>query len=368
MRQVLFYIPLHALWDALPDIPIHGWGAMLFFAFMFCLWLAVRLARREGIPKEVLQDLAMWVFVSGIIGARAVFMIQYHTPIWDFYKLWDGGLVFYGGPMGALVGYILAYFLWLRKYHFSSWKIADVIAPCVALGLALGRVGCLLNGCCYGNVACMECPAIHFPLSAPAVYPMVKRGYQTEAGFTLETASPYSSSPITVVRSVDPGSPADQAGLKAKDKIKKVNGKDIYGFNDLSEYLGPYWPRGQSDLELTVARGAAGEQSEITIGPFRPMTMGLHPTQVYESISMVLLLFFLLSYYPFKKRDGSVMVFFMLGYGVHRFLDEMLRTDTEPVAFNMTLSQNISIIVLLAGLILALVVWRRRPHLASRAA
>ena len=100
----------------------------------------------------------------------------------------------------------------------------------------------------------------------------------------------------------------------------------------------------------------------VTIGPFRPLTLGLNPTQIYETISMVLLLFFMLSYYPLKRYDGSVMVFFMLGYGVHRFLNEMLRTDTDPVAFNMTLSQNISIVVLIAGLVLGAIVWRRGPQ------
>jgi phosphatidylglycerol:prolipoprotein diacylglycerol transferase len=64
------------------------------------------------------------------------------------------------------------------------------------------------------------------------------------------------------------------------------------------------------------------------------------------------------SYYPFKTHDGSVMVFFMVGYAVHRFLNEMLRTDTEPVAFNMTLSQNISILVVIAAAVLALAVRR----------
>jgi phosphatidylglycerol---prolipoprotein diacylglyceryl transferase len=79
----------------------------------------------------------------------------------------------------------------------------------------------------------------------------------------------------------------------------------------------------------------------------------LNPTQIYESVSMILLLFFLLSYYPFKKSDGSVMVLFMIGYGVHRFLNVMLRTDTDPVAFNMTLSQNISILVLIGAVAIA---------------
>src|ERR1700686_3786421 len=98
MRQVLFYIPLHSLWDGLPDIPIYGYGMMLFLAFVACTWLAVRLARREGIGRETVQDLAIWIFIGGVIGPRAVFIIQYpmyFSSFWQFFQLWDGGLVFY---------------------------------------------------------------------------------------------------------------------------------------------------------------------------------------------------------------------------------------------------------------------------------
>jgi prolipoprotein diacylglyceryltransferase len=82
---------------------------------------------------------------------------------------------------------------------------------------------------------------------------------------------------------------------------------------------------------------------------------------------MGLLTFFLLSYYPFKRRAGSVMVFFMLGYGIHRFLNEMLRTDNDPVALGMTLSQNISLIVIAAGVVLGLIVWKKGPSMPAPA-
>src|SRR5437868_15455551 len=107
MRQVLFHLPLHLV--GLPDIPIYGYGAMLFVAFVFCTWLACRLAAREGIARERIQDLAIWLFVCGIAGARITFMIQYGVPVWQFFKIWDGGLVFYGSAIGGAVGYFLAY-------------------------------------------------------------------------------------------------------------------------------------------------------------------------------------------------------------------------------------------------------------------
>jgi phosphatidylglycerol---prolipoprotein diacylglyceryl transferase len=67
----------------------------------------------------------------------------------------------------------------------------------------------------------------------------------------------------------------------------------------------------------------------------------------------------MLAYMPFRRHDGEVMVLFMLGYAVHRFLNECLRDDTKPVAFGMTLSQNISVVVFAAGLVLALWIWLR---------
>jgi phosphatidylglycerol---prolipoprotein diacylglyceryl transferase len=348
MRQVLFHIPLHLLNDSWPDIPIYGYGFMLFVAFVFCTWLACRLAAREGIPRERVQDLAIWLFVSGIAGARITYMIQYHVPVWDFFRIWDGGLVFYGSAIGGAVGYFLAHFLILRRHHISGWKMADIIAPCAALGLCIGRFGCLLNGCCYGNVSCPDCPAVSFPLSAPARVKMVEKGYQTAAGFTLVDK-------LNVVAQVEPGSAAARAGLQPGDRIVKVNGLPTVSAGELDGAFND-WPRGKNDVVLMVRRSGG---QEVTVGPFSPWTVRLNPTQLYESISMGLLFALLMAYYPFRRRDGEVMLLYMVGYAVHRFFNETLRVDTDPVALGMTLSQNISVAVLAGALVLALILWRR---------
>jgi prolipoprotein diacylglyceryltransferase len=351
MRQVLFHIPLSGLSENLPDIPIYGYGFMLFVAFVFCTWLACRLALPEGIAPQRIQDLAIWLFVGGIAGARITFMIQYHVAPWDFYKIWEGGLVVYGAVPGGIIAYFLAYYFQLRKYGVSHWKMADIIAPCFALGLCLGRFGCYFNGCCYGNVACPDCPAISFPLSAPPRYAMVREGYQTVAGFTLD------NNKNAVVDQVEPGSPAARAGLRPGDRIIEVNGQKVDTSSVLDErFEQRQWPRGKNDLTLTVIHRDGKTE---TLGPFKPLTIGLHPTQLYESISMALLFALLMAYYPFRRHDGEVMVLFMIGYAVHRFLDEILRADTDPVAFRMTLSQNVSVLVLAAALILGLILWRK---------
>jgi phosphatidylglycerol:prolipoprotein diacylglycerol transferase len=335
-------------------IPIYGYGMMLFIAFVACTWLASRLARREGIAPEHVQDLAIYLFVGGIVGSRVVYMIQYNQPLAHFFYIWEGGLVFYGGALGGAVAYVIAYYTVIKKNNLSTLKLADVIAPCTALGLALGRVGCLLNGCCYGDVACPGCPAIEFPLSGMPREQLVKAGFQTDAGFTL--ADPVGSR----VGAVEGGSPADKAGLMPGDVITQLRAGDrdahpVSGADDLFEYLVREWPRGINELTLTVERKGATDDVTMT---FAPRTLGLHPTQLYETISTGLLLFLLLAYYPFRRHDGELLALFLILYPLHRFLNEMLRADNETVALGLTLSQNASIVVFLIGLVFFL--WLRR--------
>jgi prolipoprotein diacylglyceryltransferase len=367
MRQVLFHIP-HTQNAWFPEgVPIYGFGMMLFLAFLLCTWLGGRRAQREGIAKEHMQDLAIWLFVGGLLGARITFLLA-ETPwtgvrdfLWQLPRIWDGGIVLYGSVVGGLVGYLGFYSFVFRKYNLPTLKLADIVAPSVAVGLCLGRIGCFLNGCCYGQVACPDCVTypVRFPLTAPPGEALVRDGYQS-AGFTLVPGKDPQAGPV-VVDKVVPGSAA-AAGLHPGDVIVKAGGKEVDTARDLALYVSGlrHLPenRGKTDLDLVVRPAQGGDDQPRT---FTPHTLGLYPTQLFESVSMFLLFLLLTAYYPFRRRDGQVMVLLMVCYAVHRFLNELLRADSRPVAFE----RYSSVILFACGVGLCL--WLLRKPVQYRA-
>jgi hypothetical protein len=203
-------------------------------------------------------------------------------------------------------------------------------------------------------VACADCPvySVHFPLSAPARYALVESGVQTAAGFTVDDDRHSDDVKGAKVSKVD--SAASNAGLKPGDVIEEADGLSVASPFDLTSYVGNFnkWPRGKTDLTLKV-KDTKDEEKTLTL---HPVTIGLHPTQLYETISMVLVMLLLMAYEPFKTRDGQVMVLMMLTYAVHRFVNEMLRNDPRPIGFE----RYASLFLFGAGLVMAL--WLRlRP-------
>jgi prolipoprotein diacylglyceryltransferase len=412
MQQVLFHIPILKDWFPPDGLPVNGFGVMLFITFIACVWLLGQLAVKWGtkLPKERVQDLVIVVFIAGLAGARVTYMIQYDVPWRNFFRIWEGGIVLYGGIVTGSLAFLLFYRLVLRRLGVSMWKLADAAGPGLALGIALGRVGCFLNGCCYGHVAPESCRSVEFPvLTCPSRDMVVDRyGYQTPTGFTVKSDA---DDVRSVVELVEPGSAAERAGLQPGDRIVGVNGRPNGGVltitagrqealdraarlaqdqgltaERVSDARGdrvrivvedpdafvPFkrkvnadllflahvfdtdlfvdeirnWPRGRESLTLDVLRNG----QRIGIGPFTPKTLGLHPTQVYETISMLLLMAFLLAFYPFRHHDGQVFTLFVFFYAIHRFVNEALRNDTDIVGIpqlRMTLSQNISVLMLL---------------------
>jgi phosphatidylglycerol---prolipoprotein diacylglyceryl transferase len=150
-------------------VPIFSYGVMLGTSLVVGWFLALRLAAKDGIPREQAGAIYMWTAVWAIIGARVLYVItevhEFANPL-DVLMLNKGGLVAYGGMIGGF----LASWYGCRKRKIQLLRWADVSAPSVVLGTAITRVGCLLYGCDYGGRADNLPWAIRFPAGAPAFH------------------------------------------------------------------------------------------------------------------------------------------------------------------------------------------------------
>ena len=158
---------MHPIAFNLGPLTVHWYGVMVALAFLLGLWTASRRAPRSGINGERIVDLGPWLILGAILGARAFYVVSYWReefagkPISEIFMIHHGGLVFYGGLLGAT----LAGIIYLRARALPLWKAADILAPSIALGYVFGRIGCLMNGCCYGR-ACDLPWAIRFPVKS----------------------------------------------------------------------------------------------------------------------------------------------------------------------------------------------------------
>jgi phosphatidylglycerol---prolipoprotein diacylglyceryl transferase len=235
---------MHPILLTIGPIRIYSYGVMLAIAFLVSLSLASKRSALFKITKENLNTLFLILLLSGIAGARVVYVISnfdffINHPL-DIFMINRGGLVFYGGLIFAPVfGVIYA-----KKKGISIADAADLLAPFIALGHSIGRIGCFLNGCCFGRPT-DSIFGIRFPLNPVAVY----------------------------------------------------------------------------------------------------------PTQLFSSAGLFCI--FLVLFFMQKKRKfkGQIIASYMVLYGAFRFFIEFLRGDLTPIFYNLTLTQIISIIAVLAGLL-----------------
>ncbi|MCC8189884.1 MAG: prolipoprotein diacylglyceryl transferase [Planctomycetes bacterium] len=150
MRRVLFYLPIGN------GMPVFGYGLMMMLGFVAGLGLAWYRAKRRGVSTNATLDVGLIAIFAGVLGARIAFLLLDYQPADGGYgspaewlAVWQGGLTFQGGLFLAL----LADFLYLRRKRISVGRMFDIYAPSLALGVGFGRIGCLLNGCCWGKIA-----------------------------------------------------------------------------------------------------------------------------------------------------------------------------------------------------------------------
>lgn len=242
--------------------------------FAFGLWNSSRRAMLEKIHPETILDCGTWLLIGAVVGARVLYVVSYwqdivseahlyhHAPALEIIMVQHGGLVYYGGLIGASAACIL--FAW--KNRVPLWKLADILAPGVALGSFFGRWGCLMNGCCYGRPTTMPW-GIQFPV-----------------------------------------------------------GHETHPINDgLPHYV--------------------------------------HPTEIYDSLLNLGLFAVLAWFYRRKKFDGQVFALYLICYAVLRSFVEYFRGD-YPVHYLggwATPAQVVSIFTILAGVLLLILLPRKRP-------
>lgn len=127
-------------------INIKVWGLMVAIGMLVGLFVAYQEAKRKNVSLDLIFDLFIWIFVSSMIGGRLMYVLlfwrDYAAMPFEIFQLWDGGMVFYGGIFAAIAAILIL----LRKKKVSFWKMADIGAPALAIGIFFGRIGCYLIG------------------------------------------------------------------------------------------------------------------------------------------------------------------------------------------------------------------------------
>jgi phosphatidylglycerol---prolipoprotein diacylglyceryl transferase len=314
--------------------PLHTYGLLLMTGFLCATAVSVGLAQqewpgREGLKKrEQMQDLALWVLVGGIAGSKLLFLIVSWQDYagrwsemlqdfpWKLLGLLGGGLVFYGGLLGAMG----TSWLYARQHGIPFLRLADLAIPSVSLGQCIGRLGCFSAGCCWGRPAAGVRWAVQFP-----------------------------------------------GGPEAKDLFGRLSNTASLAFQ--SEANDTRWVVESTGQVFHQQMPGAVRLSQWVAE--HGHTLPLHPTQLYESIGQLLLFVSLIVARKYRRFHGEILALWLMAYAVLRTTVELFRGDLErgtlhgllealgyqslasrvPVdaLYNVSTSQFISLVMFAAG-------------------
>ena len=175
MFPLLFEVPIFG------GVRIYTYGLMYALGFLIGISYVARLAKKSDVSPETVLDLSFYIILAGVIGARVLYILtdwqRFSGHPIDVFKIWEGGLVFYGGLIGAMI----ASYVYTKKHKISFLKVLDLFMPGASLGHAIGRLGCLAAGCCYGKPAPAWFPfSISFPASSHSLAPVGVPLYPTQ--------------------------------------------------------------------------------------------------------------------------------------------------------------------------------------------
>lgn len=381
MMPELFHLPFL-------DWPIKGYGFMLMIGFLSAIWIGARRAVRVKADPDMVINFGFIMLLLGVAGARIFYVAHYwntrfaHTnnPILAVIDLTSGGLEFYGGFIGAGLGVVV--YLWWKGASLRLYS--DIVAPGLMWGLAFGRLGCFLNGCCWGGMCAHPdgeksfAWAMTFPYGSGAMldqwqncqkalpadliyvkpigdaFPIPRDRFDT----TLEAIHQKRKSlDEKIVKASAAVEDARKDGADTK-KIERLDRRLKRAREAKSEYEGWLAPLTQNaDLD-GVGNGKPTydelKKQAQTIGRSLPV----HPTQLYSAINAFLLSFALSAVFRYRKRQGIVFPILLLCYAPARMILEQIRVDNPLDTFGLTISSGVSVAAITIGIIWLLVVMR----------
>jgi phosphatidylglycerol:prolipoprotein diacylglycerol transferase len=334
MLQELFRIPGI-------DHPVYGYGLMMVIGFLCGAALAKYLARRFGYDGDVFVNATLLALLAGVLGARLSHILEdvlaggtefanNGKSAWDNFKAMlnvsSGGLTFYGGFLLATPVLIL-YAIWKKVPLLRGM---DIIAPALMVGLAFGRIGCFLNGCCYGEECSLSWGA-SFPYGSNAFVEQYEKG---EIPVPPELTNPAARYPN--------GRPSLITRQQIRSDIKMLES----GQHRLT--------RDEATREI-----ARRHELERLMGTLRAKPV--HPTELYSAFNAFFIVAVCLAYLTLNPAPGRVFALMLILKGTSRFIMEMIRVE-PPVWGPLSFSMVISIGLLAAGILM----WVSVPRLLNR--
>jgi phosphatidylglycerol:prolipoprotein diacylglycerol transferase len=378
-------------------IPIRGYGVCLLVAILSALCLVLRLAKRKQIPSELIFSLCLWAVLGGVLGARIFYITEYWqemvryengqlqlgTTLYNLVNIANGGLVVYGSIFGGMLGSLI----FMIRNKMPVWATFDLMAPAMMLGLSIGRIGCLLNGCCYGGVTDVAW-GIVFPEGSPAHFHQIEHGQTFYCGLKFAEQS-IGNTLFLAVKEVQPESEAARVGLKPNMLLRGIVGvidgkplaweigtrrviphtsnrfacaccqkQESGTWRDVFEWIA-YLQKMSPDKKIRFDIYADSMKTGTTpyfVTPTPSTVLPVHPTQIYSSFTAAILCVILLMLGRlnfFRSRNGLVFASFLILYSMARFILEIIRIDEGSfLGTGITVSQNVSILVFVVGAVL----------------
>ena len=395
MYPTMFRIPFLPEWLA----DIKSYGVMMMIAFLTGIWLACRRAYRSQANPDVVLNMGFIALVCGVAGSRAMFVIHYWGerfanqphPIMAIFDIRAGGLEFWGGPL--LVIPTLAIYLRFIAKTSARWYL-DITLPSLAWGLAITRIGCFLNGCCWGSMCVNEHDpvrqqaaipwAVQFPYGSPAMVQQYKFGeLPLPKELILSAGDGVENYPLPkeyIDAAVKDGGKTRQRlqsqlndASKAYDDLVKSNAdaeilKQAQARVDAARKARQGYAAGPMGLVEDQCRKYGLTVPQLAEFASYYRSKPVHPAQLYDTINGLLLAWVLSTIFYYRKRHGVILGWFLILYSISRIFTELIRSDNPLDVFGLTISQAISACTLAAGLLWMWLIYTRLPMVSPRVA